>query len=55
LADPVQEKLFDIISAKKKRRRPAKTAAAGQPANAINIMDTSRKILPSQPKPPRAR
>jgi non-homologous end joining protein Ku len=52
---PVQEKLFDIISAKKNRRRPAKTAAVEQPANVVNIMDSLRKSLPSQPKRPKAR
>jgi DNA end-binding protein Ku len=47
--DPVQDKLLDIIAAKKKGRRPkaakAKAAEEAKPTNVINIMDALRASL----------
>lgn len=46
--DPVQEKLLDIIAAKKKGRRPAakaKARDAGSPGNVINIMDALKRSI----------
>lgn len=55
VSDPVQEKLLDIISAKKrKRKRPAKAKAKPEaeekPSNVINIMDALRKSVASEKK-----
>ncbi|MBP1887275.1 Ku protein [Sinorhizobium mexicanum] len=53
VSDPVQARLLEIISAKKKgRKRPAKAKAeAGeQPSNVINIMDALRKSISSERK-----
>lgn len=55
VSDPVQEKLLDIISAKKKKRkRPAKAKAKPEaeekPSNVINIMDALRKSVASEKK-----
>jgi DNA end-binding protein Ku len=46
--DPVQDKLLDLIAAKKKGRKPAKAKArpdAPRPDNVINIMDALKKSL----------
>ena len=47
--DPVQDKLLDIIAAKKKGRKPkavkAEAAADTKPTNVINIMDALRASL----------
>jgi DNA end-binding protein Ku len=50
LTDPVQDRLLDIIAAKKKGRRAAKPkmAAEPQPSNVINIMDALRKSVASE-------
>ncbi|HEV7717493.1 MAG TPA: Ku protein [Arsenicitalea sp.] len=49
--DPVQDRLLDIIKAKKKGKAPAKAKAAAQePSNVINIMDALRKSLGEKPK-----
>lgn len=51
--DPVQDKLLDIIAAKKKgRKRVAKaTPTSGEPAsNVINIMDALKKSIASERK-----
>lgn len=48
VADPVQEKLLDIIASKKKgRKRPARAKAKEDvaPGNVISIMDALRKSL----------
>lgn len=52
VGDPVQEKLLDIIAAKKKGRKPAKArpSAAQEPSNVINIMDALKKSLASGKK-----
>ncbi|RWJ04894.1 MAG: Ku protein [Mesorhizobium sp.] len=52
--DPVQERLLDIIEAKKKKRKkPAPKAKAEEPeppSNVINIMDALRKSISSEKK-----
>lgn len=52
--DPVQDRLLDIIAAKKKKKRPTKTAKAKEepetPSNVINIMDALRKSISSEGK-----
>ena len=52
VADPVQEKLLDIIAAKKKgRKRPAKTKKEeAAPGNVVDIMDALRKSLSAEGK-----
>ena len=48
VADPVQEKLLEIIASRKKgRKRPAKAQAEEEPApsNVVSIMDALRKSL----------
>ncbi|SCM70686.1 Non-homologous end joining protein Ku [uncultured Pleomorphomonas sp.] len=53
VSDPVQEKLLDLISAKKKKRkRPAKAKAKAEdkPSNVINIMDALRNSVASEKK-----
>ncbi|APG88803.1 DNA repair protein (plasmid) [Sinorhizobium americanum CCGM7] len=53
VSDPVQARLLDIISAKKKgRKRPAKAKAEEEerPSNVVNIMDALRKSLSSEKK-----
>ncbi|HVK91428.1 MAG TPA: Ku protein [Mycoplana sp.] len=53
--DPVQEKLLEIIAAKKKgRKKPAKEKAEEPPAppsNVINIMEALRKSVAAEGKP----
>jgi len=51
LGDPVQDRLLDLIAAKKKGKRPAK--AKKQPersTNVVNIMDALRKSLAAEGK-----
>jgi len=51
--DPVQDRLLDIISAKKKgRKKPAKAEkpAAAAPSNVVSIMDALRKSLATETK-----
>ncbi|KXF75354.1 Ku protein [Paramesorhizobium deserti] len=52
--DPVQDRLLDIITAKKKgRKKPAKAKAEPepeQPSNVINIMDALRKSISAEKK-----
>lgn len=52
IADPVQDKLLEIIEAKRKKtRRPAKTKASepkATPNNVINIMDALRKSVEAE-------
>jgi DNA end-binding protein Ku len=47
--DPVQDKLLDVIAAKKKGRKPkaakVKAAEGAKPTNVINIMDALRNSL----------
>ena len=56
VSDPVQERLLDIIEAKKKGAGKAKTARAEAeeepaPSNVINIMDALRRSVASAKKP----
>jgi len=56
--DPVQDRLLEIIAAKKKgKKRPAKAkgAEAEPPSNVINIMDALRKSIASESKPTKKR
>jgi len=47
--DPVQERLLEIIAAKKKGRRPARAKAAPErPSNVISIMDALRRSIASE-------
>jgi len=51
VGDPVQEKLLDIIAAKKKgRKRPARAKAEAEapPSNVINIMDALKKSITAE-------
>jgi DNA end-binding protein Ku len=53
VADPVQERLLDIIAAKKKTmKKPAKakdkSAPAAQPNNVVNIMDALKKSVAAE-------
>jgi len=53
-SDPVQEKLLDIIAARKKGRKKAKAteAAKEQPSNVIDIMSALKKSLEQKRKSP---
>ena len=57
VADPVQEKLLEIIEAKRKKtKRPAKANAKtsepkATPNNVISIMDALRKSLEAEKRP----
>src|SRR5690606_20937404 len=47
--DPVQERLLDIIAAKKKGRKPAKPKkTAEKSGNVVSIMDALRRSLESE-------
>lgn len=50
--DPVQERLLEIIAAKKKRqKRPARARAAAEPPdNVVNIMDALKRSLAAERK-----
>ncbi|MDQ0393872.1 non-homologous end joining protein Ku [Labrys monachus] len=53
VSDPVQDRLLEIIAAKKKgRKRPARAKAAqpDAPTNVINIMDALRRSLSAESK-----
>ncbi|MBA8903582.1 MULTISPECIES: Ku protein [unclassified Phyllobacterium] len=52
LGDPVQERLLDIISARKKgRKKPPKAEAQPErPSNVVNIMDALKKSLAAEGK-----
>ena len=53
VGDPVQDKLLDMIAAKKKgKKRPAKSTASAEPlpSNVINIMDALKKSIRSEDK-----
>jgi DNA end-binding protein Ku len=54
-ADPVQDKLLEIIDAKRKKaKRPAKAKASepkATPNNVINIMDALRKSVEAEKRP----
>ena len=55
VGDPVQEKLKDIIAAKKKNRKPPARSKRGAEApkgdNVVSIMDALRKSIASEGKP----
>jgi DNA end-binding protein Ku len=52
VSDPVQERLLEIVEAKKKGARKAKRSAEAEPAsNVINIMDALRRSVASAKKP----
>jgi DNA end-binding protein Ku len=58
VADPVQERLIDIIEAKKKGAGKAKTRRAepeeeAPPSNVINIMDALKRSVAAAKKPKR--
>jgi len=56
VGDPVQARLLDIIAAKKKGKRPAKSKKpAERPSNVVNIMDALRKSLAADAKRPTTR
>ena len=52
VADPVQERLLEIIAAKKKALKPqkakGKTAPSSPPSNVVNIMDALRKSVAAE-------
>jgi len=51
LGDPVQDRLLDLIAAKKKGKRPAKAKKQPErPTNVVNIMDALRKSLAAEGK-----
>ncbi len=52
VSDPVQDRLLDIINAKKKGRRVTRPKAreAEKPSNVINIMDALRKSIAAEGK-----
>jgi len=50
LEDPVQDRLLDIIKAKKKKQKPARSKASAEepedtPSNVVSIMDALRKSV----------
>ena len=55
VSDPVQDKLLEIIEAKRKKtKRPAKAKASeakATPNNVINIMDALRKSVETENRP----
>jgi len=57
VADPVQDRLLDIIEAKrttqKRRQQPRTTAPKATPGNVINIMDALRKSVEAEKRPGR--
>ncbi len=52
VADPVQERLLEIIAAKKKALKPqkaqGKTAPSSSPSNVVSIMDALRKSVAAE-------
>lgn len=57
LDDPVQDRLLDIISARKKgRKKPPKAEVQPErPSNVVNIMDALKKSLAAEAKAPKKR
>jgi DNA end-binding protein Ku len=56
VGDPVQDRLLEIIAAKKKGKRATKAKPATEKlSNVINILDALRKSLSSDPKRSRSR
>lgn len=56
VSDPVQDKLFEVIEARRKQaKRPARKAAPPKsaPSNVVNIMDALRKSLEEEKRPGR--
>jgi DNA end-binding protein Ku len=54
LGDPVQDRLLELIAAKKKGKRPVKTKTQpDRPTNVVNIMDALRKSLAVEGKHPK--
>jgi DNA end-binding protein Ku len=54
VADPVQEKLLEIIAAKKKGKRVRKPKSVPEPAsNVVNIMDALRRSIGSEARRPK--
>lgn len=60
VSDPVQDKLLDIIGAKKKQmKKPSRTTSKSKekqepaPSNVINIMDALRKSVEAENRPGR--
>jgi DNA end-binding protein Ku len=52
--DPVQEQLLQIISSKRKGKRPPKPKSATErPSNVVNIMDALRKSIASESSRPK--
>jgi DNA end-binding protein Ku len=54
VADPVQDKLLEIIEAKRKKTKPPLKAKAGEPTtpnNVVNIMDALRKSVSAERSP----
>jgi DNA end-binding protein Ku len=55
LGDPVQDRLLELIAAKKKGRRPTKAKRQpDRPPNVVNIMDALRKSLAAEGKRPKS-
>jgi DNA end-binding protein Ku len=55
VTDPVQDRLLDIIEAKKKKRpskakKPKKEEPADTPSNVVSIMDALRKSIENEKK-----
>lgn len=50
VTDPVQDRLLDLIAARKKRKRPAKAKAAGTAPkdNVVSIMDALKRSLAAE-------
>lgn len=52
VADPVQERLLELIAAKKKASKPqkaqGKTAPSSSPSNVVSIMDALRKSVAAE-------
>jgi DNA end-binding protein Ku len=56
LRDPVEEKLRDLIAARKSGGKPAKAKTMPKPAgNVVNIMEALRKSLAADRKPAKTR
>jgi DNA end-binding protein Ku len=58
VSDPVQDKLLEIIEAKRRKtKRPAKAKASepeATPNNVVNIMDALRRSVKAEKRPARA-
>ncbi len=54
VGDPVQERLLEIIAAKKKGKRPPKAKRESEPpSNVVNIMDALRRSIAAEKRPKR--